>query len=110
MPDFYLKKSNACENYIYFFHSMFSMNIIYNQKAFSHYDTIICANKIHALEVKDYEFSNSKVKFLNLGYPKIDEINKSYNNQNKSNLINSILIAPSWGNENENFKTYEKLI
>ena len=77
---------------------MFSMNIIYNQKAFSHYDTIICANKNSRL-VKDYEFSNSKVKFLNLGYPKIDEINKSYNNQNKSNLINSILIAPSWGNE-----------
>ena len=25
-------------------------------------------------------------------------------------MINSILIAPSWGNENENFKTYEKLI
>ena len=113
MPDlenFFLKKSNACSNYIYFFHSMFSMNIIYNQKAFSHYDTIICANKIHASEVKDYEFSNLKVKFLNLGYPKIDEINKSSNNQIKSNLINSILIAPSWGNENENFKTYEKLI
>ena len=42
---------------------MFSMNIIYNQKAFSHYDTIICANKIHALEVKDYEFLIQKSNF-----------------------------------------------
>ena len=40
------------------------------------------------LEVKDYEFSNSKVKFLNLGYPKIDEINKVIIIK-QSNLINS---------------------
>lgn len=113
MPDlgnFFLKKSSKCHNYIYFFHSMFSMNIIYNHNAFSNYDTILCANKIHAYEVKHYFFSNSKVKFINLGYPKIDEIKKEYNNKKNNSVIKSILIAPSWGNEFENYNVYKILI
>lgn len=113
MPDlenFFLKKSSRCNNYIYFFHSMFSMNTIYNHNAFSHYDTILCSNKISANEVKDYFFSNNKAKFVNLGYPKIDNINERYNEKNKNILIKSILFAPSWGNEDENFNIYKILI
>ena len=112
MPDlgnFFLKKSSNCQNYIYFFHSMLSMNMIYNHNAFSNYDTILCANKVHANEVKNYFFSNSKAKFVNLGYPKIDELaKKTYNKKNDT--IKSILIAPSWGNEYKNYKTYKILI
>ena len=113
MPDlgnFFLKKSPKCNNYIYFFHSMFSMNTIYNFNAFSNYDTILCANKMHANEVKNYFFRNLKMKFVNLGYPKIDEIAKQHNNNKKNNIIKSVLIAPSWGNELENYKIYKKLI
>lgn len=113
MPDlgnFFLKKSSKCQNYIYFFHSMLSMNIIYNHNAFSNYDTILCANKIHANEVKNYFFTNSKVKYLNLGYPKIDELIKKAYNKKKNNIIKSILIAPSWGNESKNYKAYKILI
>ena len=66
---------------------MLSMNIIYNHNAFSNYDTILCANKIHANEVKNYFFTNSKVKYLNLGYPKIDELIKKAYNKKKNNII-----------------------
>jgi hypothetical protein len=86
------------------------MNIIYNHNAFSNYDTILCANKIHEYEVKHYFFSNSKVKFINLGYPKIDEIKKEYNDKKNNSVIRSILIAPSWGNEFENYNAYKILI
>lgn len=110
LQNFFLKKSSKCKNYIYFFHSMCSVNVIYNKNAFSHYDTILCANKFHTKEFENYYFSNKKIKLINLGYPKIDELNIKQISQIPNKKIQNILIAPTWGNEKENFLVYEKLI
>jgi YidC/Oxa1 family membrane protein insertase len=108
--NFYLKKSVKCKNYIYFFHSMCSTNVIYNHNAFSHYDTILSANKFHSEEFKDYFFSNMNKKVINLGYPKIDELISSQKYQNDNLNIKSILIAPTWGDEKNTYNSYNDII
>tara|TARA_B100001250_G_C19809750_1_gene795190 strand:- start:1918 stop:3024 length:1107 start_codon:yes stop_codon:yes gene_type:complete len=110
LENFYLKKSSKCKNYIYFFHSMCSVNVIYNNNAFSHYDTILCANKFHTKEFQSYYFSNKNRKLIDIGYPKIDELIVNSNSEKTTEKIESILIAPTWGDEKESFKIYIKII
>jgi len=110
LNNFHLRKSNNCKNYIYFFHSMCSVKTIYNNNAFSHYDTILTANKFHTEEFKNYYFTNSNVKILNIGYPKIDELYFKSKLSAKTSHIKSILIAPSWGDEKNTFNKYSDLI
>ena len=107
--NFYLKKSTKCKNYIYFFHSMCSINVIYNNNAFSHYDTILSANKFHSEELKKYYFSNKNKKIINIGYPKIDELESKQKNEYSYSVIKSILIAPTWGNEKGTYNDYKNI-
>ena len=54
MPDlenFHIKKSKNCEKYFYFFHSPFSTNMIYRNKAFFAYDEICCVGNHHVNEI-----------------------------------------------------------
>lgn len=108
--NFYLKKSTKCKNYIYFFHSMCSINLIYNYNAFSHYDTILSANRFHSEEFKDYFFLNKNKKIINIGYPKIDELVLKQKNKTDYHYIRSILIAPTWGDEKNTYNDYENII
>ena len=58
MPDlgnFHIKKSKYCKNYIYLFHSPVSTNMIYRNKAFINYDTILCVGEHHYIELNDYK-------------------------------------------------------
>ena len=107
--NFYLKKSIKCKNYIYFFHSMCSTNVIYNNNAFSHYDTILSANRFHSEEFKNYFFSNKNKKIINIGYPKIDELKLKQKNKNDYHKIKSILIAPTWGDEKNTYNDYKNI-
>ena len=89
---------------------MCSTNVIYNHNAFSHYDTILLAHKLHRKEFKNYNFFNNNPKLINFGYPKIDKLCKE-SNKNKINTDNKkILIAPTWGDESAAFRVYEKII
>ena len=88
---------------------MCSVNVIYNKNAFSHYDTILCANKFHTREFENYYFSNKKIKLINLGYPKIDELNKKQISQIPNKKIQNILIAPTWEMKKKIFQFMKSL-
>lgn len=105
MPDlgnFHIKKSKYCKNYIYLFHSPVSTNMIYRNKAFINYDTILCVGEHHYMELNDYKdkFNLKNQKIIKFGYPKFDNLLKKYS-ENKNNYIKKkITIAPSWGLKN----------
>lgn len=105
MPDlgnFHVKKSNYCKNYIYLFHSPVSTNMIYRNKAFINYDTILCVGEHHYLELKDYKdkYNLKNQKLIKFGYPKFDNLFKKHS-ENKNNYIKKkVSIAPSWGLKN----------
>ena len=101
MPDlenFHIKKSKNCEKYFYIFHSPFSTNMIYNNKAFFAYDEICCVGRHHVEEFKEYEqkFNLRKKKLINGGYFRIDKLSRFKKNQNNR----KVLIAPSWAENN----------
>jgi len=105
MPDlgnFHVKKSNYCKNYVYLFHSPVSTNMIYRNKAFINYDTILCVGEHHYLELKDYKdkYNLKNQKLIKFGYPKFDSLFKKHS-ENKNNYIKKkVSIAPSWGLKN----------
>lgn len=109
-----LNKSPFTNNYIYIFHSLISTSVAYKKNAFKNYDIFFCPTKLHFNELKEY-FENLKkeVKFIKVGYPKINEL-KNFK-PIKVNKDNKILIAPTWGsdgviNKEEIFDLVNKLI
>ena len=105
-PDFGNKNLNLtknCKKIIYFFHSIVSSNMIYNERAFDNYDIICCVGKHHYLEFNE-RFSSLETKNKNLvkcGYPYLDYLT----NVSNINIFekNHILIAPTWNPKNSNF-------
>ena len=98
LENLYLKRSNSNTKYFYIFHSLFSSHRIYNEKAFDHYDFILCAGNYHLHELRKREiiFKLKQKKLLPFGYPKLDSLIK--NDKAKNNFSEKkILIAPSWG-------------
>lgn len=111
MPDlgnFQIKRSNSDVHYAYTQHSLVSTHMIYRDKAFDHYDSILCAGPHHVVELEKAEnlYSLKKKNLVEFGYPildrlldKVDENKKEMQTSvtNKNKL--KILIAPSWGPE-----------
>ena len=111
MPDlgnFQIKRSRHDVHYVYTQHSLVSSHMIYREKAFDHYDTILCAGPHQIAEIEKTEicFNLEKKNLVKFGYPRLDQlINYSDQEKEKSEVvaINKkkliILIAPSWGPE-----------
>jgi YidC/Oxa1 family membrane protein insertase len=106
----FLKKSINCKNMIFFHHSMCGLTTTLKNGALSHYDTILCSNKKHFEELLNYNFINKNKKLIKFGYPKIDEILNNSNIKSNNKKIKNILIAPSWGNEKEDYELYKRII
>ena len=117
MPDlqqFHIKRSYVRKDIEYVFtdHGGTSVNMLYRPGALDHYDTFFAASEAQALEVRAMEkLRNTKRKnILKLGNPVLDSMIASYEAHQKSidvsssatesNGIKSILIAPSWSEDN----------
>jgi hypothetical protein len=110
LPDlesFDLKRSIAPVHYAYIFHSLVSTHMIYRDRAFDAYDTIFCVGPHHEAEIREAEqlFNLKPKTFVQLGYPRIDDIIEQYQlfmaslpelTSLEDKPVN-ILIAPSWG-------------
>ena len=108
MPDlekFHVKRSKTNSvHYIYIFHSMFSTHSYLRQGAIDNYDSIFCVGPHHINEIRATEkFYNLKPKKLvKYGFSRLDTLiqeKKSFQLINKISK-NTILIAPSYGNNN----------
>lgn len=86
---------------IHIFHSIVSMHYIYGDGAFDAYDIFFAVGPHHMKELKRTEkIRNWKNKtYLEIGYPKIEEL---VNRQDWKKKLNgtTVLLAPSWGEYN----------
>ena len=106
MPDletFHIKKSKTYPvHYIYVFHSMFSTHSYLRKGAIDNYDTIFCVGEHHLKEIKETEkFYKLKPKNLvKYGFSRLDHLIEK--NENFENKIDNktIIIAPSYGEDN----------
>ncbi len=101
--NYYLKRSNKVDKYVYIFHSPISLSRSYTPKAFNNYDIFFSIGKKHSEELtKIFQNNNLKNKNVeNIGYFYFDFLNKKLNLQKFEN--NTILIAPSWNYNPKNF-------
>ncbi len=101
MPDlniYEIKKSKNVENYIYLFHSLVSINMVYNHNAFDNYDKILCITQNQYDELKqNKETKNLKYNLYKSNYPKLSILKKQITKLKKKKLVT---IAPSWGVDN----------
>lgn len=115
LNQFHLKRSNHPVHYLYVFHSMVSTHMMYRQGAFDYYDSILCVGPHHINEIQKYEEDKRlpKKQLINAGYYRLERIYQAYqqfsSNELTSKTTKTILIAPSWG-ENNVLKSYGELL
>lgn len=107
-----LKRSIYPCEYIYIFHSLASINAVYLDGAFDHYDYIFCSAEHQFLELKArFEEKGIKKVLLKHGYSKIDRILKESELPNiPSKNLKTILIAPTWGPSSLNVKQIQEIL
>jgi len=103
LGNYYLKKSDKVDNYVYIFHSPISLSRSYTPKAFNNYDIFFSIGKKHSEELeKIFQINNLKNKNIqNVAYFYFDFL-KNNIELNKFEK-NTILIAPSWNYNSKNF-------
>ena len=108
MPDlgkFHIKRSKSHPvNYIYVFHSMFSIHSYLRQGALDNYDIIFCVGPHHVNEIRETEkvYDLEPKKLVLYGFPRLDTLIQEKNTQSKiiSQSKDLILITPSYGENN----------
>lgn len=101
MPDldnYQIKKSRKTGHYMFIQHSLVSMHMIYRFKAFDNFDSISCCGPHHNKEIREMEkkYLLPNKKLFNHGYSRFDDLINDNRYKNKQ-LFNTILVAPSWG-------------
>ena len=102
----HLKKSNNCENYIYFFHALSSVTTRYTKEAFKNYDIVFTNGEYQKKELINIEenYNFPKKKILNTGYFFLDNLLSKINLEKKINR--NIFFAPSWNYNKNLFDNY----
>ena len=108
MPDlqnYHIKRSYVRKDieYVYLPHALGSPNMLFRPGALDHYDTILSAHIHHTEEIRLLEpLRNTKKKrILKCGYPLLDEMIHAYAaDVPEYNEIPTVLIAPSWSEDN----------
>ena len=107
LGNFYLKKSIKCLNYVYFFHSLASIERVYEYDAFKNYDIICCNGPYQKIKLIDQEKKNNfkKKKLYETGFLYLDFLTQNIKNDKREKK--TILFAPSWNENKINlFDTY----
>jgi YidC/Oxa1 family membrane protein insertase len=110
MPDldkYHVKRSRNSVNHIYLFHGVGSTHLQYNKDAFNAYDTIFCIGKYDINELRKAEnlYKLPPKKLIECGYYWIEKIYATHQSMLATNPAQdasgkTILIAPSWHNDN----------
>lgn len=109
MPDletFHIKRSTAHPtHYVYVFHSIVSTHMIYRERAFDHFDTILCVGPHHVAEIREAETlrGTAAKRLVEHGYARLDGILKERETrppgeeQDSEQDSPTVLVAPTWG-------------
>jgi len=104
LQNLYLKRSIVKKDIEYIFtdHGIGSPNMTYKQGALDNYDTIFARNFKQEQEVIALEElrGTKKKKIVQTGYTLIEEMIDEYEKNKKENKVKTIVIAPSWQEDN----------
>lgn len=108
MPDlenYHIKRSYIRKDveYVYVFHGLFAGMRTLRKGALDHFDTVFCTGRSLSEEIRAIEKSSGvpEKRLVPCGYGLIDNMAKAYESmERKINTTKTILIAPSWQDEN----------
>lgn len=105
LEQFHIKRSINPVRYVYVFHSLVSISMMYRQGSFDHYDSILCAGPHHFKEIRKYEkhYGTPTKTLVKAGYYRLERIYLAYQKHLKEKGRTDkkiVLIAPSWGDGN----------
>lgn len=86
--------------YIYLDHGFGSLTMVVRKNAFDHFDTVFCYGKNHNEEIRAMEklYCSKEKTLVNTGFGLFDKLLKNYTP--KTNEHSTILVAPSWQEDN----------
>ncbi len=101
----YLKRSSLPVHFAYIFHSPVSTHMIYRNRAFEHYDSILCCGPHHMAEIRETEalYGLPQCPLYEHGYGRLDSLVAAGaalqppGSSGPANGPKRILVAPSWG-------------
>lgn len=106
LNQFHLKRSVNPVHYVYVFHSLTSTHMSYRYGAFDHYDSILCCGPHQIDEIRGHEeLAGLPAKELvEAGYYRLERVYEAYRKyspeKSPSTAGKTVLIAPSWGDDN----------
>ena len=105
LNNYYIKRSLMKKDIEYIFvpHDPSSMHMGFREHSLDNFDTVFCTGPHIAEEVRASEkvYSTKEKKLVEFGYPLIENLIDSYNNQEKKESTKKqVLIAPSWQEDN----------
>jgi hypothetical protein len=113
LEQLHLRRSTFPVHYVYVFHALVSTHMMYREGAFDHYDTILCVGPHQIKEIRKRE-ADERLGAKNLieaGYYPLEKMYERFRTLPKNNSdTKTILIAPSWGEENVFERVGERLI
>ncbi len=100
MPElnlYHLKRSHYPVHYVYLFHALNSTHMIYRNRAFDHYDSVLCVGPHHVRELRRSEqlYSTHGKQLIECGYPRLDRIVRESTRTNVRST--DVVVAPTWG-------------
>lgn len=105
LDNYYMKRSYVKKDveYVYMFHHTTSVNMISPEGCYDHYDTMLCTGPHQVAELRAIEEHRHtpEKKLVKCGYDLIDQEIRDYEaREAKENARPTILIAPSWQEDN----------
>lgn len=106
LNQFHFRRSIKPVHYVYVFHSLVSTHMMYRHGAFDYYDSILCCNSHQIKEIRKHEKANNlpPKTLIKAGYSRLEKLYTEYQEfspeKPKVSSKGTILIAPSWGEDN----------
>ncbi len=103
LDNLHLRRSTRPVHYVYLFHALVSTHMMYSEPAFDNYDTLLCPTKYHIEEIRlrEKKFKLPKKSLIKAGYYRLERVYNSYKRKKPTRKKQkTILVAPSWGDDN----------
>ena len=102
---FYLKRSIHDVHYVYVFHSLASTHMGFRPGSYDHYDSLLCPGPQQLKEIRKYEEIHNlpRKQLVEAGYYRLEQLYDEYahyKKEHKPGARGTVLIAPSWGENN----------
>jgi hypothetical protein len=99
-----LQRSIHPVHYVYVFHAMNSVHMVYRLGAFDHYDSILCTGPYHVRELKrETELREIRDRrLIESGYSRLERIHALWQarEHKQEDCARTVLLAPSWSASN----------